>query len=85
MWMLPSLTRRFFFHLWKDLPVTFGTIARFLLTKAFAQKGNNYTLYLTKLFHLQSKTANVIQDQVIMNEAANIKLQDPIKEDQVTD
>ena len=34
----------FFFHLWKDLPVTFGTIARFLLTKAFAQKGNNIHL-----------------------------------------
>ena len=39
---------------------------------------------MTKSFHLQSKTANVIQDQVIRNEAANIKLQDQIKEGQVT-
>ena len=26
----------FFLHLWKDLPATFGTIARFLLIKSFA-------------------------------------------------
>ena len=31
----------FFLHLWKDVPATFGTIARFLLIKAFAQKGKN--------------------------------------------
>ena len=39
---------------------------------------------MKKSFHLQSKTANVVQDQVIRKEAANIKLQDPIKEEQVT-
>ena len=64
----------FFLHLWKDLPTTFGTIARFLLIKPLLRKEIIYTLYLTKSFHLQSKTANVIQDQVIRNEAANIKL-----------
>ena len=31
----------FFLHLWKDVTATFGTIARFLLIKAFAQKGKN--------------------------------------------
>ena len=31
----------FFLHLWKDVPATFGTNAKFLLIKAFAQKGNN--------------------------------------------
>ena len=36
----------FFLNLWKDLPATFGTIARFLLIKAFAQKENNiHVLY----------------------------------------
>ena len=34
----------FVLHLWKDLPATFGTIARFLLIKAFSQKGNNIQL-----------------------------------------
>ena len=38
----------FFLHLWKDLPTTFGTIARFLLIKAFAQKGNNVHLVFDK-------------------------------------
>ena len=37
-------------------------------------------MYLTKSFHLQPKIANVIQDQVMRNEAANIQLQDPIKD-----
>ena len=74
----------FFLHLWKDLPTTFGTIARFLLIKPLLRKEIIYTLYLTKSFHHQSKTPNVIQDQVIRNAAANIKLQDPIKEDQIT-
>ena len=40
----------FFLHLWKDLPATFGTIARFLLMKAFAQKGNNIHLVFEKVF-----------------------------------
>ena len=31
----------FFLHQWKDLPAAFGIIARFLLIKAFAQKGDN--------------------------------------------
>ena len=31
----------FFLHLWKDVPATFDTNAKFLLIKAFAQKGNN--------------------------------------------
>ena len=39
----------FFLHLWKDLPATFGTIARFLLIKAFAQKGNNIHLVYDKI------------------------------------
>ena len=39
----------FFLHLWKDLPATFGTIARFLLIKAFAQKRNNINLVLDKV------------------------------------
>ena len=39
----------FFLHLWKDLPATFGTIARFLLIKAFAQKGNNIHLVFDKV------------------------------------
>ena len=39
----------FFLHLWKDLPATFGTIARFSLIKAFAQKGNNINLVLDKV------------------------------------
>ena len=38
---------------------------------------------MRKSFNFQSKIANVIQNQVIRNEAANIELQDPIKEDQV--
>ena len=74
----------FFLHLWKDLPATFGTNARFLLIKAFAQKGNDIHLVFDKVVSPSVKTANVIQGQVIMNEAANIKLQDPIREDQVT-
>ena len=63
----------FFLYLWKDPPATFVTIANFLLIKAFAQKGIIHTLYLTKSFHLHSKTGNAIQDQIIRNEAANIK------------
>ena len=39
----------FFLHLWKDLPATFGTITRFLLIKAFAQKGNNMHLLFDKV------------------------------------
>ena len=39
----------FFLHSWKDLPATFGTIARFLLRKAFAQKGNNMHLVFDKV------------------------------------
>ena len=39
----------FFLNLWKDLPATFGTIARFLLIKAFAQKGNNIHLVFDKV------------------------------------
>ena len=39
----------FFLHLWKDLPATFGTITRFLLIKAFAQKGNNVHLLFDKV------------------------------------
>ena len=42
----------FFLHLWKDLPAAFGSIARFLLIKTFAQKKIIYTLYFTKSFHL---------------------------------
>ena len=34
----------FFLHLWKHVLATFGTIARFLLIKAFAQKGKNIHL-----------------------------------------
>ena len=59
----------FFLHLWKDLAATFGTIARFLLKKPFLIKEIIYTLYLTKSIHLQSKTANVIQNQVIRNQS----------------
>ena len=33
----------------KDLPATFGTIARFLLIKAFVQKGNNIHLVFDKV------------------------------------
>ena len=47
--MLPLLTQFFFFILWKNLPATFGTIARFLLIKAFAQKGNNIHLVFDKV------------------------------------
>ena len=47
--MLPLLTQFFFFILWKYLPATFGTIARFLLIKAFAQKGNNIHLVFDKV------------------------------------
>ena len=39
----------FFLHLWKDLPANFGTIARFLLIKVFAQKGNNIHLVYDKV------------------------------------
>ena len=39
----------FFLYLWKDLPATFGTFARFLLIKAFAQKGNNIHLVFDKV------------------------------------
>ena len=39
----------FFLHLWKDLPATVGTIARFLLIKAFAQKENNIHLVFDKV------------------------------------
>ena len=39
----------FFLHLWKDLPATFGTIARFLLIKAFAQRGSNIHLVFDKV------------------------------------
>ena len=39
----------FFLHLWKDLPATVGTIARFLLIKAFAQKENNIHLVFGKV------------------------------------
>ena len=38
----------FFLHLWKNLPATFGTIARFLLIKTFAQKGNKIHLAFDK-------------------------------------
>ena len=38
----------FFLHLQKDLPATFGTSARFLLIKAFSQKGNNMHLVFDK-------------------------------------
>ena len=40
----------FFLHLWKDLPATFGAIARFLLIKAFAQKGTNVHLVFDNRF-----------------------------------
>ena len=39
----------FFLHLWKDLPATFGSIARFLLIKTFAQKRNNIHLVFHKV------------------------------------
>ena len=39
----------FFLNLWKDLPANFCTIARFLLIKAFAQKGNNIHLLYEKV------------------------------------
>ena len=39
----------FFLHLWKDLPVTPGTIARSLLVKAFAQKENNIHFVFDKV------------------------------------
>ena len=39
----------FFLYLWKDLPATFGTFARFLQIKAFAQKGNNIHLVFDKV------------------------------------
>ena len=39
----------FFLRLWKDLPATFGTIARTLLIKAFAQEGNNIHLVIDKV------------------------------------
>ena len=45
MWMFPSLTRSFFFICRK----IFGTIARFLLIKAFAQKGSNIHLVFDKV------------------------------------
>ena len=38
-----------FFSTWKDLPATFGTIPRFLLIKALAQKGNNIYLAFEKV------------------------------------
>ena len=38
-----------FLHLWKGLPATFGTIARFLLIKVFAQKGKNIHLRFDKV------------------------------------
>ena len=47
--MLIIIDEMFFLHLWKDLPATFGTIARFLLIKAFAQKGNNIHLVFDKV------------------------------------
>ena len=43
-----SIDAMFFLHLWKDVPATFGTIARFLLIKAFAQKGKNIHLVFEK-------------------------------------
>ena len=43
-----SIDAMFFLHLWKDVPATFGTIARFLLIKAFAQKGKNKHLVFEK-------------------------------------
>ena len=43
------ITDAIFFHLWKNLPATFGTIAKFLLIKAFAQKGNNIHLVFEKV------------------------------------
>ena len=74
----------FFLHLWKNLPATFGSIARFLLIKTFAQKGNKIHLAFDKFV-----SPSVKDDQVIRNEAARpnqdpIKLRDPIKEEQVT-
>ena len=39
----------FFLYLWKDPPATFVTIAKFLLIKAFAQKGNNTHLVFDKV------------------------------------
>ena len=39
----------FFLYLWKDPPATFVTIAKFLLKKAFAQKGNNTHLVFDKV------------------------------------
>ena len=49
MWMLPSLMQCFFLHLRKDLPANFGTVARFLLIKGFAQKANNIHLVFDKV------------------------------------
>ena len=45
----------FFLHLWKDLPATFGTIARFLLVNAFAWKENNLHLVFDKVVSPSTK------------------------------
>ena len=39
----------FFLHLSKDVPATFGTIAKFLLIKPFAQKGKNIHFIFDKV------------------------------------
>ena len=45
----------FFLHLWKDLPATFGTIARFLLINAFAREENNLHLVFEKVVSPSTK------------------------------
>ena len=74
----------FVLHQWKDLPATFGTIPRFLLIKAFSQKGNNIHLVFDKVVSPSIKDCKHDSRSGYQERAGNIKLQVPIKEDQVT-
>ena len=55
MWMLPSLTRCFFFICVKIYQQPFVPLQKFLLTKAFTQKGNNIHLVFDKVVSLSIK------------------------------
>ena len=73
----------FFLHLWKDVPATFGANAKFLLIKAFAQKGNNIHIVFDNVVSPSIKDCKC-DSRSDYQEAANVRLQDPIIEDQVT-
>ena len=74
----------FLLHLWKDLPATFGTIARFLLTKAFAQKENNIHLVFDKVVSPLIKDCKCDSTSGYQERGSQYQITGPKKEDQVT-